>query len=221
MLNDLSVTIYDCETGGLDPEEHAITEIALLNFDLKTFTVNWEYQTFVQEYDGLIVTDKALEKTLVTRKDIANGITNEELVEILVEKFIASRYIKNNRGNTITAGHNAIKFDSKFLERLFRSVKNTKGLPKYNLYDYISEEIHDTLSMSKQLWWNKEEKFNLTECSKRAGYKLVGAHSAMNDVRATFELYKYLCLRNRNAGIIKETADGKKKISQVRKYFQF
>lgn len=221
MQDNLSITIYDCETGGLDHTKHAITEIALLNFDLRSFTVNWEYQTFVQEYDGLIVTDEALEKSLVTRQDIAGGITNEELVEILVEKFDSSRYMKGDRGTTITAGHNALKFDSKFLERLFSSVKNSKGVPKYNLYDYISEEIHDTLSMSKQLWWNKEEKFNLTECCKRANHKLVGAHSAMNDVRATFELYKYICLRNRNAGIIRETADGKRKLSQTRKYFQF
>ena len=67
-----TITVCDFETGGLNPNKHAITEVAMLNFDMETLKVNWEYQAYIQTYHNLEVSKSSLEKSLVSQNDIDN-----------------------------------------------------------------------------------------------------------------------------------------------------
>lgn len=207
--------MFDCETGGLDETANPITEIALVNFDLDTYKVNWEYQTFVQPYNDLVIDPIVYQKTLVTEKDVLNGITSKELVKQLIKLFKQSNTSNGkNQGNTIMAGHNVIAFDRRFIEYLFLTETE-------DIYDYISREFHDTLVDARRLWRGENDKHNLGACCKRINYDLTGAHGAMNDTRATFELYRYLTnrLRSNDSSVIK-TKTGVV-INQHRKFFNY
>jgi len=211
---DITITLYDCETGGLDPKTAQITEIALINFDLRNFKVNWEYQTYIKPYGGLEIDEKSMAKSGVTMKDVENGKESSEVVKDLIKLFEESNKQQTERGRTITAGHNVISFDSKFLETLFK-------VNKQDVYKYINREIHDTIIDARKVWGGEEDGINLTACCKRIGVRLIGAHNAMNDVRATFELYKYFTNRMRNAELLTKNKNGDVVIKTHRKYFNF
>ena len=210
-----TITIIDFETGGLDETTHQITEVGALNFDLKSFKVNWDYQTYIKPYCGLIYEKEVLEKTLVTENDILNGKDSKTVVKELIALFKQGNTSNGHqRGNTIICGHNVIGFDRRFLETLFI-------LHDKDVYDYVKGEMHDTLGDAKRLWVGDEDKHNLKACCEKIGYKLTGAHGAMNDVRATYELYKYFTKRLRGALDVQPLkGENVKPVSQHRKFFQ-
>lgn len=218
-MAEQTVTLFDCETGGLNEKENPITEIAMLNFDLRTFKVNWEFSTFVKPYDGLVIDPVSLEKTMVTMKDVENGMDKKKLLKEIIKRLKASNCANGrDTGNTDLAGHNIISFDRKFMEYLFTSEGE-------NLYDYVGV-LHDTYAMAKSMWAGDGKKLNLTDCCKRIGVKLVGAHGAMPDVRANFELFKYLVesQRSNTKNYIAGVADKKPEGSPShphRKFFNF
>ena len=207
-----NITLFDVETGGLKWHETPITEIALVNFDLSSFKVNWEWQTYVKPYAGLKINPIVLEKTMVSMKDVSNGMESKDVVKKLIELFKQSNTAGGKDiGKTVFCGHNMIAFDSKFIEKLFQTEEK-------NVWDYVDSSQHDTMVMARNAWPNGE-KNSLGECCKRIGYDLVGAHGAMADTRATFELFKYLSNRLRMAGGVTSVAtDGTK---NHRKYFNF
>lgn len=213
-MAELTVTMFDYETGGLEPSIHQITEVGMLNFDLKSFKVNWEYQTFIQPYGDYKIDPIVYEKTMVTENDVRNG-KDAKLVKKEMIKLLKSANSSNGReqGNTIMAGHNVVGFDRRFTEEFFRFLND-------DCYKYISREHIDTLPMAKQLWIGDGKPMNLGECCKRIDYKLVGAHGAMADVRANFELFKYITnrMRNGSGGTVTQNATGTKK---HRKFFNF
>lgn len=212
----LTVTVCDFETGGLDPKKNPITEVGMLNFDLQTLAVNWEYQTFVKPYNNLVIDPIVYEKTQVKPEDVHNGKDYKDVVKEMCELFNQAKAKggKGMQGGTIMLGHNFVKFDRPFMEELFQFAGK-------DVYDYINGSIIDTLPLAQAKWIGTQEKYNLTECCKRIGYNLVGAHGAMNDVRATFELAKNLLYADtsNNSGVnvgVSQQSGGKH-----RKYFNF
>lgn len=216
----MTITIFDFETGGLNELENPITEIGMLNIDVNDFHVNWEYNTFVKPYAGMIITKEALEQTLVNEKDIQNGIELEKAVKDMIKLFKQSNSSNGKpSGNTIMCGHNVTAFDRRFIEMAFE-------LCEKNVYDYISGCFHDTLADAHRAWCTPKDKHNLKACCQKIGYNLTGAHGAMNDVRATFELYKYFSLKLRGNSVKQITPQtnnegtASKKVNH-RNHFQF
>lgn len=214
MSKKRTITIVDCETGGLDFDSNPITNIALLNLDIDTFKVNWEWETFIKPYGGLEIEQVALDKSLVTMKQINSGMDSDKVVKELIKLFKSSNSSAGKpQGNTIICGHNIIGFDREFLEYIFL-------LHGEDIYDYVSKEFDDTLVTARKLWFD-QTKNDLGSCCERIGYKLVGAHGAMNDVRATFELWKYLTKRLRGGQVQVGGSTSSAVRHEHRNYFNF
>lgn len=208
----MNITIADFETGGLKSTENPITEVGLLNINLETFKVNWEYQTYVKPYGGLKINPIVYEKTMVKPTDVENGIDSKTLVREMIRLFKSANTSNGHeRGNTILCGHKFVAFDRLFLEVLFESEGK-------DVYEFVSREIIDTLTMSRIKWMGDTKPFKLSECCKRIGYNLVGAHGAMADVRATFELMKYFVKTN---SVESTVVTNKQQINNHRKFFNF
>lgn len=209
-----TITVIDVETGGLSYTDNPITEIALLNFNLHNFKVNWTYKTFVKPYHDLIIDPIVYKKTMVTPEDVANGKTNKAVLKEICELFKKSNTCNGKpQGNTILLGHNVVGFDRLFLEMFFL-------LEEKDLYEFVSGEYIDTLPLVKSLW-PTETKFNLGVCCERIKYNLVGAHGAMNDVNATFYLYKHIVERMRNITSTNTITQTIETENEFRKSFNF
>lgn len=211
-----TVTMIDCETGGLEFEKHQITQIALVNYNRDSFKVNWEWSSFLKPYAGLTIDPIVYKKTTVTPQDVANGVESKVVVKEMIKLFKSANVSNGHaKGNTIVAGHNIIGFDREFLEYLFL----TEG---HEIYEFISKEFIDTLVYAKDFW--PTEKHNLTECCKKIGYNLTGAHGALADTRATFELHKYFAKHIRGGGSNKQQkffTEGTTEVAEHRKHFNF
>jgi DNA polymerase III epsilon subunit-like protein len=216
MAKEHTITVCDFETGGLSWKENPITEVGMLNFDAKTLEVNWEFQTYVKPYGGKVINPIVYEKTTVTPQDVENGMEVELVVkEITRHLKDAKRPGRGNSGATIFSGHNFSGFDIHF----YLEMMNVVGKKPY---EHLSTEIMDTLPMSRMFWANDNiDKYNLGACCKRIGYDLVGAHGAMADVRANFELLKHLIQNNNNNGLASVKSVVRKEGGKHRNYFNF
>lgn len=216
----MNIIVFDTETGDLDPKIAPIMEIALLAYDVK-FKELARYSTHVKPYNNLKINKKALEYTMLSMKDVNNGIEAKKLVDILI-KFFKKMNDAGGReqGNPILAGHN-VAFDIAFLKELFR-------LNKKNLADYVAsnngEVMHlDTLPKAR-LYWNsiksdEGKKFTLGDCCKRADIQIVDAHGAMNDTIATAKLLQWLTFAAKDSNT--KTTSTTTQTTKTRDYFKF
>jgi DNA polymerase III alpha subunit (gram-positive type) len=187
---NMNLIIFDCETGGLDFNKNPITEIALVAVDPVKFKPIHKFESFVQPYQDLEITQKSLEHSRVSLADIKNGMEAEKLIRELIKFFKAST-VRGFQGKPVLCGHN-VSFDIAFLSSLFARYGK-------NLADYVAEnngEIDrmDTMRLARLKWRKVDksnDKFNLGACCKRAGIDLVGAHGAMNDTLVTVKLLAY------------------------------
>jgi len=192
-MHKSNYVVYDCETGGLEETENPITQFACQVLDFKTLKVVDQWETFVKPYEGLKITQKSLDKTMVSMSDINSGITVKQFDETFSQFFKMHNASGNSseRGRLVPVGHN-VGFDNGFLSYAL-------NLHKLNLYSFIYEEAIDTMKLSKAVWClTGEEKINLNACCEFAGIKLTDAHGAMNDVMATAELFRYFVKKMRS-----------------------
>ena len=59
----------------------------MLNFDMETLKVNWEYQAYIQTYHNLKVSKSSLEKSLVSQNDIDNGKSLKVVLSDMIKLF--------------------------------------------------------------------------------------------------------------------------------------
>lgn len=185
--------IYDCETGGLDPQKNPITQFAGIVLDFKTLREVDRWETFVKPYNDLKIDPVALEKTMVTMSDINRGLEIKSFRESLCEFFESNRAKARSReqGRLIPVGHN-IPFDNAFLDYALATGRK-------DLFDYVYPNFIDTYPLAKLVWGLKgDEKLTLTACCERASVKLTDAHGAMNDVEATADLLRFYVRRLRS-----------------------
>ena len=201
----------DVETGGFDPTKNPVTEIALIVYDAMTLTELERFETFVQNYEGLVYDDGARKATGITDEQCASGMLRDDVVKILIELF---KKYTTKRGKQVfkpmLVGHNIEDFDYGFIDTMF-------DYSGKNLAEYIDSHFEDTLKMARTKWMVTDmQKFNLGACCVKAGIEHVDAHRAMSDTEVTFQLHKVFiqCLRN----------SGVSQIAEVKKYretFQF
>ena len=201
--------IFDCETGGLQPVNNTITQIALLTLDTSSLKELNRWETFVKPYNDLSIEKVALETTGLRMSDINEGMDVNSLVNSLIAYFKESSPNGRPENRPVLVGHN-VQFDMGFLEYAFNQVGKS-------CFDYVSPTQLDTMAMSKMV---ELPSLKLGNCCAEYGIELKNAHSAMPDVVATTELLRHYIKVLRNTDDIKvDSATDKAEKSRVK--FQF
>ncbi len=210
------IICLDFETGGLKSKKNPATQIAYQAFELDTYKPLLEYSSYIQPYADLEIEDEALKYTGITYAQLANGIDSKELVKKMCEDFKSVTHSHTKK--PILLGHN-VGFDINFLTFLFTF--NKVDIEKYlSCNEGIPNSI-DTLSSAKKKWAkdDKMTSYNLASCCQKAGIEIIDAHDAMNDVKATKELFFYFTngLRSGSHDSTEETT----KHTRLRNHFSF
>jgi len=175
----------DTETGGVDSNKHALLQTAIEVFiDQEKAESEIFYSA---PFEGDIVEDEALEVNGFTREEVdrfpAPIITHIKIVKML-EKYV-DRY--NPLDKFIFAGYGA-RFDMDFLRAFFgKSGDDYFGSYFYSLpmdvISFVAEGV--LLGVVKPM-----KSFRLAKVCEQMGVGLgEKAHDAMEDIRATRELY--------------------------------
>lgn len=218
-----SVFSIDFETGGLNPKLNPATQVAYQAFELDSYKPILEFSSFIQPYNNLKLEDEAMKFTGITYQQLANGMDSKEIVDKLCEDFKVGNTSGSHTKKPVLLGHN-IGFDIGFLCYLFNLYKVDIGKYLACNKNYMGHEIPasiDTILLAKQKWANdpKMTKFNLSACCQKAGIEITDAHNAMNDVKATKELFFYFTNTLRS-GSSQGTTESTKH-TRVRNHFQF
>ena len=110
--------VVDLETGGFDPKNNAILEIAatliVKNEGTQLLDVGKTYRYHIEPYEGLVVEQESLDFTKINlNHPLRNAITEKDALEELF-KIINSERTANGCSRAILIGHNA-HFDHSFL----------------------------------------------------------------------------------------------------------
>ncbi|MBJ7435857.1 MAG: 3'-5' exonuclease [Acinetobacter sp.] len=187
--------MFDVETGGLDWKTNPITQIAFVVLNGNTMEEVESYCTYVQPYSqGMKYEQKALDFTGITMEMINGGSPAKQVVDHLTTTFKKYRSSRtpNPKYFPVLVGHNASSFDRNFIWNLFK-------IFGYDLYDYTGKHIEDTQFLTQNAVPDLAS-VKLINCCEHFGISLEGAHDALNDVRATAEVFKVLTGRLRQSG---------------------
>lgn len=222
-----NIMCLDCETGGLKADENPITQFAGIILDDKLNEVN-RFQTFIKPYEGLKITQAALDKTMTSMDQINKGVTLPEFCTMLT-KFAKQGNV--GKGQWLrkpeVLGHN-VPFDIAFLKRAYAY----QGLELSDIFGNNNGEIdyHDTIKLARIKWSkfksDEDSKYKLGSCCERMGITLHDAHGAMADVVATWKLFKAFSinLSNEVVGGVNTSdslAETEEEDTKLRKFFKF
>ncbi|MGB9664448.1 MAG: UvrD-helicase domain-containing protein [Ignavibacteria bacterium] len=169
VINNKRVILFDTETTGFSPEEDDIIQIAAIEI------INGKEKNYFNRY---LKTDKDLSKTKNVHKITDNviNIKGEDRKKVLQE------FLEFINGDTIVA-HN-INFDLEML------IENCKRLGiKLNKNEFST--IFDTLSITRRIYPSLKS-YNLEFLINQFRLNAQNTHNALDDVKATFELIKFL-----------------------------
>lgn len=154
--------VFDTETTGFSAGTDRITEIAACK--VKDGKIIDEFTTFVNPEKH--IPEKVQELTRITDETVKDAPTIAEVLP----KFLEFA------GDSIFVAHNSL-FDMGFITYFAKEL----GLK-------VKNKVIDTLTMSKELF-ETYENHKLGTIAKNLGVNLEGAHRAINDVRATVEVF--------------------------------
>ncbi|OXM17341.1 3'-5' exonuclease [Paenibacillus herberti] len=164
MLND--VTVFDFETSGLKPDRDRVIEMA---------AVRIKNGQIVAEFSTLIRIDFPLDPKITE----LTGIKPEMLAEA-TDEVLAFKILRNLMGDSLLVAHNAA-FDLQFLHH---SMQRLAGKS-------FTNPFIDTLTICRD---RQPYPHKLENMASHYGIELDGAHRALNDVKATWELLVMLHL---------------------------
>lgn len=164
----------DLETTGLDPTKHEIIEVAALLVDGKTLQIKKEYETKVQPEHIETADKRALQIV---------GYSPPAWEKAKPLKTVLLDLNKLAPGGMII-GHN-ITFDWTILELAYRRFEIPWAFD-YHRLDVLSIAYAHALSDSKI------KQLRLEVLSDHFGIKRKRAHRAMDDIKATYELFRKL-----------------------------
>lgn len=175
-----SLLFIDCESTGLSPDHHAMVELSAIAI------INGEFcgqKTIrIRPHDGAKIDIDALKINRFT----VDQINSFDDPQVGLREFIS--FVDSFECKFRLAGHN-IGFDRRFLY---------KTMCRHGFYsDYISRFRSDyvcTYEMAKKIGKKKlkVESFKLGTLCNELDISLKNAHSAADDIRATYELYEKL-----------------------------
>ena len=204
------IIVFDFETGGLNPENNPVMEIACFVTNQQEFSEGAIYDTLIKPYLGkegkeLVYDDRALQVHGISISETEeNGVSIQQMVKDLMELFKEC-----NKGNSgafnrpILAGHN-VSFDIAFLKYAFELCG--KNLSEFVMSNNGEIVRWDTMELALQLWNdnpNGEQAYNLEACCRKSGLGDFLAHRAVDDTRQTLNLLKTLILEKRGSQVVK------------------
>lgn len=189
----MRLVFFDLETGGLNPEEHPIIQIAAIAVDEQLRTLK-EIEIKVA-FDLASAEPEALAHNSYNADTWKAEAYHELAAEAAFSKFLrdfADVEMTSKAGNKYHVaqliGHNGDSFDGPFLQAWYRKLR--KFLPAafrtLCTYQKALHHFHDRPHLPKP------ENFKLEGLCKYFGITLTGAHDALADVRATVEVYRAL-----------------------------
>lgn len=172
------IAFIDIETGGFSKEKNALCEIAVVITD---------GTNIVTEFSTCISTYNRENGEPVSYKDDAmavNGITMQEIekgtdIQNSFTQIIAG--LQYHSVHTV-AGHGITSFDLPWLNYL---------MMRFNQFNFVGYNVIDTLIMCRNAYTGSHK---LEDACIRYGIEQ-GNHRALNDARASFELWKVLSNR--------------------------
>jgi DNA polymerase-3 subunit epsilon len=168
------LAIVDIETTGLDSEKHEIIEIAVLVVDLETLEITGKYHAKVWPKHLETADPRALEM---------NGYTKEAWRDAKPLKTVLDELNQLAPG-AMFAGWN-VSFDRPFIEKAARD----EDTPLHFDYHWI-----DIMTIAYWELFSDEriERLSLTYVCEKLDIPFKKAHTAMGDITATLEVYRFL-----------------------------
>lgn len=180
-----NIIVFDCETGGLDSTKHPITQIALICLDGESLEELFRYDSYVKPYEGLEITDKALEVSLIDERVLSKAPTYKE-VFMMLKEFFKKSIAKRSKPTLV--GHN-VPFDIGMLRALFSY--NKADLSQF-LHSNNGEIYYEDTQRMMMRCFPDLGRYNLGNCCEYLEVPLYDAHGAVGDTEATVLLYKKL-----------------------------
>jgi ribonuclease T len=171
----------DFETGGFDPQKHAILEVGMVHvgFDENRLAPTRGWRKAVQPYAGSSIDPASLKVTGIDPQDPERGAIAEKTV--FQEMFTDVRGAMKDAGcqRAILVAHNAA-FDQQFLTMAV--LRNELKRSPFHPFSFI-----DTASLAAVAFGHTV----LSEACKRAGLEFDSAreHSALYDAERAAELF--------------------------------
>ena len=207
--------VLDFETGGLDPKDCAITQIAMQAVRMDNWELLESYQNYVAPYNQQ---DHSKRKVLKTRQQLEvqtsmkyeakaleySGITMDMLHSRGMElSVVAKDVIEFVQRNTLSKGTQCkpiiigqnITFDLGFLQQMMIYTGQMKEFAKVfagkeDFHGNFYPHYIDTLNLSRMAFAHRSDitSYKLELLAERLGIELDDAHDAMADVTATLNI---------------------------------
>ncbi len=207
--------VLDFETGGLDPKDCAITQVAMQMVRLDTWQVLGSYSNYIAPYSGK---DTSKRKVLKTRTEMEQttpmkyepraleytAITMNTLYNKGVEiNTVAKEMLDFIEQNTLSSGAQYkplligqnITFDIGFLQQLMNQTNSTKEFAKLlagttDYYGNFQPHYLDTITLGRMALAHRGDvtSYKLEMLAEHFGVELFDAHDAMADVSATLRI---------------------------------
>lgn len=162
----------DCETTGLDAQQDAVIEVAVVKFTL---------DTILEEFESLIDPSRDIPETSIA----IHNITQEMVAgKPSIDKVVP--HLLDIIGKDIIVGH-GVQFDIE----LIAIAADRAGIP----HTLRTNPIFDTLRMARL--YGESPVNSLEQLRKHFNIQPEGAHRAMSDVIVNMDVFKYLAKRYR------------------------
>jgi len=183
MLKD-TLLFIDTETGGLDPSTHSLLTVAIGVVKEGNLLELREWSIKHGTYN---VTAGAMAVNKINLQEHDAASTDKEAVALEILEFISKYCSKESKG--VLVGQNTV-FDKNFLEAFFAGLKNRNAIWDYR--KIVSHRYIDLMSITAFL--NDADVLNtpglkLDDLISELGLKAESRHTAIDDVRVTYEAY--------------------------------
>ncbi|MCG8338470.1 MAG: PAS domain-containing protein [Proteobacteria bacterium] len=193
LLSELTYTVFDTETTGLNPKEDEIISIGALRI------VNGRLLR-EESFDRLIDPHRSIPKESIKYHGIkADMLKGQPDIKVILPNFY------NFARDTVLIGHNAA-FDMKMLQMKERST----GIS-------FTNPVLDTLLLSAVIN-PAQKKHHLEAIAKRLGIRVIGRHTALGDALTTGELFLKMIplLETKNIFTLKQAIEASRKTYYAR-----
>lgn len=187
------ICYMDCETTGLDPNEHAVIEVAMIIEDggREVGEKVWRMRPFATDK----INKDALEKNGLDRADVLaypDPVGQWQSIEKWLGRFV-KKFDKNDKLSP--AGHH-VGFDVNFLKALWRKAdKEKKGIFYGSWFDYRTIDSGAFVNWLIMAGALNLPDYKLGTLCEHFGIELTDAHTALADADAARQLIKVLAER--------------------------